>query len=96
MKDIAEIGSGGEEACELCLVCFMLPATQPHVCLQCHALFAPVLPGMFPHFSDLLMKTCFKDADNLVNSTLASRDIRAAQESNKLFELRRSIQSQRG
>ena len=73
----------------------MLPTTQRHVCLQCHMLFAPVLPRIFQHFSDLLINKCFNDAEILVNGTLASRDIPAAQGSNKLFELRRSDDSRR-
>ena len=73
-----------------------MPSTQPHVCLQRPMLFAPVLPSIFEHLSALLIYMCLHIAANLVNSTLAGRDIRTAQGSNKLFELRRSYERRWG
>ena len=74
----------------------MLPTTRPHVCLQCHMSFAPVLPHILQHFCDLLINKCFNDAENLVNSKPASRDIPAAQGSNKFSGLWRRNDSGRG
>ena len=67
----------------------MLPTTRPGVCLLCRMLFAPILSCIFQHLSDLLINKCLHNAEDLVNSTLASRDMPAAQGSSKLFELRR-------
>ena len=71
----------------------MLPTTYSHVCLQCHRLSGSLLPRIIQHLSGLLINKCFHNAEDLVTSTLARRDIPAAQGSNNLFEFRRSNDS---